>query len=157
MSFALKYFDPPERWFETWTAVGPAFTNKPAKAARFDTEQDAMNSPAFTFVMAPVDVVPHPYPNRAKEIEEAEPHALHWEEQAAKEDRWADFLESGKVTHHNGLVESPGGYRARAVQYRRVARALRMTAETGEWHCGCTDPPHIVTPEQQGRTPVRYR
>jgi len=67
--------------------------------------------------------------------------AAHWDERAAKEDRWADFLESGKATH---TTERPDGSRGRAKSYRNTALALRMSAETGRRYCSCTTPPHAL-------------
>lgn len=67
--------------------------------------------------------------------------AAHWDELAAKEDRWAAFLESGKATH---TTELPDGSRGRAKSYRNTALALRMSAETGRRYCSCTTPPHAL-------------
>lgn len=66
-----------------------------------------------------------------------------WDSEADREDRWADFLESGKATHQI-LPESPNGYRGRAQEYRNVALSLRMEIETGRPHCPCKNPPHPI-------------
>ena len=72
-------------------------------------------------------------------METLEASAVHWDELAAKEDRWAAFLESGKATH---TTERPAHYRGLARSYRNVALALRMEIKTGVAHCACTTPPH---------------
>lgn len=47
------------QYFKTWTGIGPAATRRKNEAQRFQTKRDAMNSPAFTFVLTsyePVEV-----------------------------------------------------------------------------------------------------
>lgn len=44
--FVLKDGD---KYFREWTGIGPACTKKIFEAAQFDTKEDAMRSPAFTF------------------------------------------------------------------------------------------------------------
>lgn len=58
MSFSLRYYKDSESgqplWFRRWSGAGPVFTTNPAEAARFETEIEAMQSPAYTFTLAPV-------------------------------------------------------------------------------------------------------
>lgn len=74
--------------------------------------------------------------------------AKHWEGLAAADERWAAFLRSGKATHLL-LPEDPARNDRAAKAYRNVALSLRMTAETGQTHCSCTTPPHVLIAGRQ--------
>lgn len=48
-------------WFKQWTGIGPMGTWNEAEAARFPSEQSAMQSPAFSFPLTsyrPERIVP---------------------------------------------------------------------------------------------------
>ena len=57
MKYALR---DKQHWFAEWTAIGPRCTQQPEEAATFDTEQDALNSPAYAFPLMFFEVVPAP-------------------------------------------------------------------------------------------------
>lgn len=62
-TYALHYYLDPPRWFEKWAAIGPCFTQDPAKAASFPSHDDAMRELGKFPVMCPTDVVTHPAEN----------------------------------------------------------------------------------------------
>jgi len=67
--------------------------------------------------------------------------AAHWERLAEEADRFGEY--------EAVAVGSGSAWFAKAKTYRDAAKALRMEAETGVWHCSCCLSPNKLCGSRQ--------